>query len=79
MTVLEHILDRLEMRRMAAEGYTACWCTACFATALHGPKPRREFVDIWPMDRECRQEIKIGTISECIASFRERQAEDRAT
>lgn len=69
---LAGLIDRLEIRRMESAEYQARWCQACLRTEMRSP-----FVMLHPGDGgRCHQQMQLGTISECIASFRERQAED---
>ena len=73
-TILGELIDALEMRRMAVAEYKATWCDCCYLCSLKDPKARNSFVLMCSGDLECRQPIKSGTISECIAYLKEAQS-----
>jgi hypothetical protein len=70
MRTLDHIIDRLEMRRMSVGGLTCFWCPCCLRVATKDPSIKRSFELIWSGEDDCRQPIKTGSIADCIADLR---------
>lgn len=60
------LIDRLEVRRMESANYSARWCVSCLRTELRNPFAMLHAGD----GGKCHQQMKTGTISECIADFR---------
>jgi hypothetical protein len=71
MRTVDHIIDRLEMRRVSVAGLVCSWCPCCLRVVVKDPAVKRSFDCIWTGDENCRQTIKVGPISECIADLRE--------
>lgn len=69
-TVLDDLIARLETRRMAVAEYEAVWCEECFRCSLSVPKQKGSFVLLYPGDADCRQPVRVGSISECIEALR---------
>lgn len=70
METLDHIIDRLEVRRMSVARLTCIWCPCCLRVATKDPAVRGSFDLIWSGEDNCRQLIKTGPISECISDLR---------
>jgi hypothetical protein len=70
METLNHIIDRLETRRMSVAGLTCIWCPCCLRVATKDSTAKSNFELIWAGEDGCRQPIQTGTISECIADLR---------
>lgn len=73
MKTIDHIIERLEMRRVAVDGLICTWCPCCFRVILKNPAVKRSFECIWVGEENCRQPIKTGPISEAIADLRASQ------
>lgn len=65
MKTIDHIIGRLEMRRMSVSGLRAHWCPCCMHVIVKDPDAKSADV-IWLGEDGCRQPIKSGTISEAI-------------
>ena len=59
---------------MAVDGLICTWCPCCLRVNLKDPAVKRNFELIWPGEEDCRQPIKTGPISECIADLKAEQA-----
>lgn len=73
-TVLDAIIDRLEIRLMESSSYKARWCCSCLRTELREP-----FVMIHAGgDGSCKQQLRVGGVGECLDSLKElrREIED---
>lgn len=69
MKTIDHIIGRLEMRRMSVGGLMAHWCPCCMHVIVKDQDTKRVDV-IWLGEDGCRQLIKSGTISEAIDDLR---------
>lgn len=70
MKTLDHIIGRLEIRRMSVGGLTCRWCPCCMHITVKDPDVKKGVDVIWLGEEGCRQPIKTGTISEAIADLR---------
>lgn len=74
-TLIDEIISRLETRNMSVPGLQCTWCASCLRTTIRDPKVKGRFECIWQGQDGCRQELKIGPVSECIAELRREAAE----
>jgi hypothetical protein len=65
-SILDDLIDRLEVRQMESAEYAARWCPCCLRTELRNP-----FVMLHAGgDGSCKQQIQTGTIRECLESLK---------
>lgn len=70
-TILDEIIDRLEIRQMESSRYKARWCCACLRTELREP-----FVMIHPGGNgSCKQQMQTGSVRECLDGLKELRRE----
>lgn len=74
MKTVDHIIDRLEVRRMSVGRLNVNWCPCCLHVIVKDPEVKTAYV-IWLGEEGCRQPIKSGTISEAIADLRSLEAD----
>jgi hypothetical protein len=70
MELIDHIVGRLETRRAAVDHLKCNWYSCCMHVIVRDPKANHGVEVIWLGEDGCRQPIKSGIISECIADLR---------
>ncbi len=68
--LIDDIISRLETRKMSVAGLRCTWCPCCLHVYTKDPEVKGSFEMISLGEDGCRQPIKTGTISECIADLK---------
>lgn len=75
MNLVEHLIDRLEIRRMSVDGLRCSWCPSCLRVTVRDDSRKGTKVEVLSLGEEgCRQTLEHGDITDCIASLKEEAA-----
>jgi hypothetical protein len=71
MNLVDDIISKLETRQVAVHGLRCTWCPCCLHVYLKDPKVKDSFEMISLGEDGCKQQIKNGSIAECLIDMRE--------
>lgn len=73
MGQIANIVQRLEIRKMESDGWSAIWCPVCFHCVISrdGTGRNRQSVNIQEGNDACGLSLAHGSINDAIVAFRQ--------